>query len=124
LEQARFEALQGEPHVVIEEIGQRQEHVVPRLGDRRHGEAEALVAPCGDGDVIRSDITAIVGFGVLGERGTQRRQAENFGIEVSARLAGNPGDALDQLCGRRIARHRLAQVDERPGAGSLGGIHE
>ena len=55
VERHRLDALHAHPHVVIEVVRARQDHLVAGLGDAHQGEAEGLVAARGDADLAGRD---------------------------------------------------------------------
>ncbi len=109
----RANALHIEPHLVIEVIRQRQDDLLPRLGQRQRGQAIGLIAAGGDQDILRPHGAAI-GARHIGRQGVpQLGQAFDIGIARGCRLADDRGKMIGQGSGWRIAGDRLADIDQR-----------
>ena len=123
IERHRRDALHAHPHVVIEVMRPGQDHLVAGPGDAHQGEAEGLVAARGDADLARRDRRAVEGGQMRGIVLAQRRQAEDRRVAVHRRIEQPLAEMPAQLHRRRIARHRLAEIDQRPVGGEGAAKH-
>ena len=123
IERHRLDALHAQPHVVIEVVRTRQDHLVAGLGDAHQRQAEGLVAARSDADLAGRDRRTVE----LGEMGgivlAQCRQAEDRRVAVHRRIEQQLAQMAAQFEGRWISRHRLAQVDQRPIGGKGAAQH-
>ena len=110
---SRGDALHVEPHLVVEIIGQRQDHLLAGPRQREEGKAEGLVAAGGDADILGRDGRTIEIAHVAGECRAQRRQPQDVGIARTRRLADDRRQMIGQRRRRGIARHRLGHIDQR-----------
>ena len=110
--ETRLDAEHGEPHLVIEVIGNRKNDIIAAPSDRHDGGAEGLIAAGWNGDFVGADVAAIIRRHVLCQRRAQRRQSCDIGVKTGGRIGGEAGDFRLHFGGRRIARHRLAEIDE------------
>ena len=117
VERHRLDALHAQPHVVIEIVGAGQDHLVARLGDAHQRQAEGLVAARGDADLAGGDRRAVEAREVGGVVLAQRRQAEDRRVAVHRRIEQQFAEMAAQLDGRRVAGHRLAEIDQWPVGG-------
>ena len=117
IERHRHDALHAHPHVVIEVVRPGQDHLVAGPGDAHHGEAEGLVAARGDADLARRDRRAVEGGEMRGIVLAQRGQAQDRRVAVHRRIEQPLAQVPAQLHRRRIARHRLAEIDQGPVGG-------
>ncbi len=106
-------ALELQPHVVVEVVRHRQDHLVAGLGQRRQHDAERLIAAAGRQHVLRSDRAAVVPMQLGGERLAKRRQTGWRCVPAAVSPMRHLGDVIGDLGCRRVARRGLRQIEQR-----------
>ena len=110
----------GDRHLVVEVIRDRQNHLVPRIGDREHRVEEGLVAAGGDHEAVAvggADRHAVFGREFLGKGVEQSGYACDALVLVIGRIGGETLDGGEGGGWWAVVHHALPKRDRaRTGA--------
>ena len=112
----RFQPLHRQCHGVVEVPGYRQHHLIANAAQNGHRHGERQIRAGGDGHVGRIQIGAIDSIDVGGQGRSQRLIPVDRAVAGLHRRRRPFGQTRREVWVRRIARHRLGQVDDRAGA--------
>ncbi len=99
-------------HAVVEVVRLEQDHLVARVGDRKHGVGERHVAARGHDDArVVGQRDGVVGGELGRDRIEQRRDPLHGAVHVVVGIGGEACDRLERLGRRRVADHALSERD-------------